>query len=111
MVPQVGHGKPVIARNGHAGTNGASTNQNGRNNSEHTATAPHSHASCRSSRFGLRQRNVTAYRPRWPIAAMIAAPNATTRMATHTQHSASGSNTASADLPWVVRCAIARPMM
>ena len=103
VVPHVGHGRPVMARNGQTGTNGASASRNGRSSSEHTATAPHSHANCRSSRFGLRQVNVTAYRPRWPIAAAMAAPKAATRIATHTQHNARGSSTARADFPWVVR--------
>jgi hypothetical protein len=103
VVPQVGQGRPVMARNGQAGTNGASASQSGRSSSEHTVTAPHNNASCRSSRFGLRQPTVAAYRVRWPIAAASAAPKAATRIATHTQHSASGNSTASADLPWVVR--------
>lgn len=111
VVPHVGHGRPVMARNGQAGANGASTSQKGRSSNEHSVTTPHSHANCRSSRFGLRQTNVAVYLPRWPIAAMMAAPKAATRIAKHTQHSARGSKTARADLPWVVRWAMASPMM
>lgn len=111
VVPHVGHGMPVMPRNGQPGTNGTSKIQKGRSNSEETATAPQSHANWRSSRCGLRQPNVTTYRAKCPTAAAIAAPKAAARMATHTQHSASGSRTASADLPCEVRWTTARPIM
>ena len=92
-----------MARKGQPGTNGASASQKGRTSSEETATAPQSHANWRSSRFGLRQPNVAAYRAKCPTAAAMAAPKAATMIATHTQHNARGSSTARADFPWVVR--------